>query len=164
MTLLQARLSDLFKSLTPTTDYTVAAARIVDGFESYFVDATVGAVGVASIAALAPCRAAMLAALLPAMAPRNNAAGAFQTGIVAWWGATAAASAAIWITVPVVLGATLPPSLGTIAAALAPVFAANRTAQFSRPTASDMIAATLHPLMLGGFVSQGPPPTTTPIL
>lgn len=168
VTLSQAKLSDMFKSLTPTTDYTVAAARISSGFQTYFAEATVLGIGIGSVGLLAPCKAAMDVALLAAMAPRNNAAGAFQSGITAWWGAVPAVAAVLWVgeppMAPPVLSATPPPGLSGIAAALSTVFAANRAGGLNLPSASDAIAAVLHPLMLGGLAGRGPPPSSSPIL
>ncbi len=168
MTLSQAKLADLFKSLAPTSDYTLAAARIVDGFEAYFAEASVLGLSIGSVALLAPARAAMSAALLPAMAPRNNAAGALQAGIVGWWGAIPALAAALWVDAPPlsppIIGATVPPGLGSITASLNVVFAVNRAASRNRNDAADATAAVLHPLMLGAFVSLGPPPSTSAIL
>jgi len=163
MTLSQSTLANGLAGLTPTSDVSAAIATLADAWEAYFSAATVGPTPVVP-GTLAPAKAALVTALAGLNAPGGGAT-AIQAGIVAWWGVVVPAAAVIWAgNTPPVLSCTPPPSIGTIAAALVPVFASNQASNLSLTAAAAAIAAVLHPLQLGGIAAVGPPPGTVPIL
>ena len=163
MPMVSPDLADGLEALVPTSDVSAAISALADAWETYFAQATVGPTGVAS-GTLTAAKGAMVAALASLNATSGGAA-AIQAGIVAWWGAVVPAAAVIWAgNTPPVLSATPPPSLSTIAAALAPVFASSTSGSLSLQDAVAAIAAVLHPLNLGGIAAVGPPPGTVPIL
>ncbi len=84
---------------------------------------------------------------------------------MAFWGAVAGSAAAIWPGhSPLVLSATVPPGLVSIAGALGPVFLSNVEARASLSDAANAIASVLHLASLGGIAAVGPPSATFPIL
>jgi hypothetical protein len=89
------------------------------------------------------------------MSADGAAAGAISGGIGAAWGVVAGAAASIW---PPALSATPPPGIGAIAAALAPVFAANTAGQLDLAASANAIATALHGTHAGGIAIHAPPP------
>lgn len=163
MVMVAADLAEELEALTPTSDVSSAIAALADAWEAYFVAATVGPTQVAT-GTLAAAKAAMVTALAGINTPSGGAT-AIQAGIVAWWGVVIPAAAVIWAgNAPPVLSATPPPSLSTIAAVLAPVFASNTGGSLTLQASTTAIAAALHPLNLGAIAAVGPPAGTVPIL
>lgn len=151
------------QALIPTDSVAVAIERLATAFTNYFLEAQVGATSVAS-GTLAVPKAAMVTALAGINAPGAGAA-VMQAGIIAFWGSVATTAAVIWAgNTPPVVGATVPPGLSGIAAALTPVFAANVAQKRSLVDSCEAIAAALHPLQITGLAAVSPPAGTVPIL
>jgi hypothetical protein len=141
-----------------------AVNNMADAFTNYFYDASVAGI-TCTAGSLDAAKAAMVSAMLSGWAA--NAAAALQAGCLAFWGVVSPAAATIWITVPPVISSTPAPGVAGLAAALAPVFAANVAAELDTVPACDAIAAAWHPTNLGGIaIQQLPPapPTPVPIL
>lgn len=132
-------------------------------FETYFCDASVTGI---------PCAAGTLASATNTMkssmvgiSQSGQGSIKIQAGIIAFWGVVASSATTIWATVPPNIGATPPPLLNTIAAALEPVFVVNINGGFDKTTCLLNIANVIHPLMLGGIAhvtNVPPPPPTVP--
>jgi hypothetical protein len=158
MALVQSTLASGLEALEPTDDEAIAVQRIADAFDDYFAGASVNG-SPAVPAALAPCKAAMVAAMT-GLSTTGGAAAAIQAGILAYWTTLLPLASAVW---PATVGPVIPPAvppagLAGIAAALAPVFTANTSGGLSLVASAAAVAAALHPLQLGGLVNLGPPP------
>ncbi len=161
MVMISNTLASGLESMTPTTDESLAIDRFSSAWETYFYDAVVGAIPV-NPGTLASATSAMKTAMIGMSAP-NAGATAIQNGIIAFWGIVASSAASIWTTVPPCTGATPPPTLGTIAAALVGTFSANTSAKLGLSDACFAIAAAIHPLNLGGICVIPTPGSPTPI-
>lgn len=155
--------------MAPTSSEPTAVQNFADAWESYFGGASVAGIP-ATGGSLSGAKSAMIGAMAGLSAPGGGAA-AIQSGITAFWGVVAGAAATIWTVPPnTTVSATPPPTLGSIAAGLAPVFASNSadpTKTIAQATAA--IAAVLHTSGgLGGICILQPPgpvpPVPTPIL
>jgi hypothetical protein len=129
-------------------------------WSKYFEDAETNGIPV-EVTALLSAESAMRSALV-GMSQFGQGAAKIQAGIIAWWGAIAAAPITFF---PGAILVTPPPGLGGIAAALAVVFASNIAGSVSKEDAYSAIAGALHPLNLGGTATfPGAPPPVFPIL
>jgi len=153
--------------MAPTSVKATAIQNFADAWDTYFQGASVAGVP-ANAGALGAAKSAMIGAMTGLSL---TGAVAMQAGITAYWGGVATAFAAIWVMPPnVVSAATPPPTLGTLASLLTPVFASNSadpTKTIAQATAA--IAAVLHASGgLGGIAVVQPPlpapPVPTPIL
>ena len=163
--LTQAKLGTELANMAPEEEESNAINNLAGAWEKYFELATVTGVSIVP-GSLASALSAMKAVLVGISVDGAGAA-KFQAGIQAFWTTVVASSPTIWITAPPLISATPPPSLGTIAAALQPVFDSNKTGKLALPAAANAIAAVLHPIQLGGLAVLGPPPpggTSMPIL
>jgi len=164
MPLTSAALSSELQNIPLVDNNVDAVANMADAFTNYFYDASVA--GIACTAGtLNAAKSAMIAAMTPGWAA--DAAMALQVGCLAFWGVVTPAAATLWITVPPVISATLPPGVAALAAALTPVFAANVAGELDTAPACDAIAAAWHSTNLGGIaIQQLPPapPAPVPIL
>ncbi len=157
-------LANGLENMTPADSEPPAIAAFVDAWDHYFAGSTVsGAPAVAGsyVTGLSAMRGAMVGMSAP-----NAAALAIQNGIIAFWTAILPVPASIWVPPGLVfVPPVLPPlTLGTIAAALTSVFAANVAASLSLHDACTAIAAVLHTAGgIGGFVPASPPPVPAPL-
>lgn len=155
MAMSQATLSSGLQGLTPTMSEAEAAANLADAWDTYFSAAAAGV----PYAGLPAAKSAFQAALTGMSSPGAGAT-ALQTAVTAYWTALVTAPAAAFSGCILI---TPPPAIGTIAAALAPVFAANVAANASTADACDAIASVLHPINLGGTATF-PPAVVQPIV
>src|SRR3990172_7403360 len=118
---------------------TEAAARTAwaQAWRNYFASAASNAVPITP-AALTAAQAAMAPALTGLSL---TGAAAIQAGILAWWGALGAEPAAAFPGATLIV---LPPLTAGIAAALAPVFVANKGPGVTKTQALNAIATALH--------------------
>lgn len=167
MALVSNTLASGLANMAPTNAEATAIANFADAWTTYFQGASVAGVPAAG-GTLAGAKSAMIGAMTGLSV---TGAAAMQAGITAFWGVIASSFAAIWLIPPSVVVAAIPPTtLSGIAAALAPVFAANA----ADPTktiaqATSAIATVLHTNGgLGGIATVQPPPVAptvpTPIL
>lgn len=165
MPLLPTTLADGLKTLQPVNTEAEGINNFMTAWENYFKLASVAGIPTAT-GTLTPYLNAMRGALT-GIGQQDAAATKLQTAITAFWGSVCGAAATIWVTVPPVISATPPPALGSIAATLNGVFAANISGELPLDACATAIANALHTLMLGGIaVQQAPPapPVNTPIL
>jgi hypothetical protein len=161
MAMTSTKLGNELAALTPTNSEATAVSRLATAWNNYFLDSTV--LGAAAVpAALVAAKAAMQAALVGLS---TGGAAAIQAGIIAYWGVVVTVAPTIWISVPPVTAATVPPTLSGIAAALTPVFASNTSGSKSLVDSMNAIAAVLHPNGgLGGIATLSGPPGSALIL
>lgn len=157
MPLDQNKLAKEMEKMDPTTIEIKAARRFATAFTSYFYDAV--ATGSVTPGSLNAAKAAMLGALAGMSAPGAGAA-AFQAGISAFWGVVAGAAATIW---PGTVGATPPPTLSAISAAVMGVAPVNTAGKLSKSQAMKAVAAVIHVNNLGGLATLPPPASPVPI-
>lgn len=129
-----------------------AVSAWADAFDAYFQSAEAGAGGPVVPAGLAPCKAAMEAALT-GMSGSGQGAAKIQAGIQAYWGAIIAATA--WATCTSV---TPPSGLSGLAAALQATFSGNAVPAVTKDQAYDSIATTIHGINAVGGVAVFPAP------
>src|SRR5512140_327970 len=120
-----AKLKNELMNLGLYDNEAAACQTLADAFSNYFADAMSNGVPIAA-GALPAAKAAMAAALV-GMSVSGAGAAKIQAGIIAYWGAVIPAVA--W---PTTLLITPPPGLGTIAASLTAIFAANVAGQKSK--------------------------------
>jgi hypothetical protein len=163
MAMNQSTLSTELANMVPVDNEVDAINNLSTAFENYFYQSSV-----AGIVPIAGALAAPISAMKSAFTGLStDASTAIQSGITAFWGAAVASAPTIWITTPLIISATVPPSLSTIKSTLDAVFVSNLMAEFDLDDAANAVAVALHPINLGGIVVIGPPPpggTPTPIL
>jgi len=136
-----------------------ARAALALAWANYFYNATSNGVPVTP-GSLAGAQAAMAAALT-GMSVSGAGAAAIQAGITAFWTAIVGTPPAIFAAATVI---TPPPTLGGIAAALPPVFAANTMPGVTKTQALNAIAIVLHANGGIGSIATFPGPVVAPIL
>jgi hypothetical protein len=161
MVMISDTLAGELENMVPTEVENEAIDRFAAAWETYFYDAVVGAIP-ANPGTLSAATSAMKSTMV-GMSTQDAGATAIQTGITAFWGIVAASAPSIWTTVPPCTGATPPPVLSTIAAALTGVFSANTAGELGLSDACAAIAAAIHPLNLGGICVIPTPGAPTPI-
>lgn len=164
MPLTQATLASELEAMVPVGTEAEGISNWSTAWGNYFGESTV-----LGIAVTPGALAGALTAMEGAMTGINSAPDGsvvLQAGIVAFWGVVATSAPAIWVTTPLIVAVTPPPNLSTIAAALAPVFAANIAGKLDIGPACAAVAGALHPLQLGGIAAMTPPPpgVTAPVL
>lgn len=165
MALVQATLASGLANMAPVNTEPEAITNFCNAWESYFTGASVAGVPIGNFSA---AKTAMQGAMTGLSV---TGAAAMQSGITAFWGVIASAASTLWVMPPnTVPSATPPTTLGGIAAALAPVFAANAAdPNKTISQATSDIAAVLHANGgVGGIAVVQPPlpapPVPTPIL
>ena len=131
-------------------------------FGNYFLDATLGGVPVTA-SAVDTAAAAMGAAITFSNSTGDEAnPDQIGAGLVALWGAIAAAPATFWPAAlsPVVVPAGFVGGPGSTASiAILAAFGTNQDAAITRPQAAAALAAAIHPNGLGGSAVVGVTPT-----
>ena len=157
MALLPATLGSELANMTPTMDENVAINNFSAAFETYFNGASVLGIPVTA-GSLAGATSALKAGLV-GMSVLNAGPAKIQTAITSFWGVVATSAATIWATVPPPTGATPPPGLTGIAAALTTTFSANISGELSLEDSANAVATAIHSTQLGGIALIPPPPT-----
>ncbi len=158
MALSQSKLEAVFLGSNAATESEALDFMAVQ-FTAFFADATV-ATAPAVLAALSTPEAQFRAALV-GMSSLGQGAARLQAAISAFWVSAMTLAPTIWpTTVPIIVPASgiIPPSLGTISAALSSVFASNLASNASQAVASAALGAALMPTQLGATVTLAPPP------
>jgi len=154
MVLLIGTLGNGLANLKPVMTEIEAINNLATAWENYFSNASVAGVPVIP-GTLVSAISAMKAALV-GLSVENMASIKIQAGIIAFWGVVAASASTIWVIAPPIISATIPPTLGTIAASLTSVFASNLSSKLGLVEAANAIAGVLHPIQLGGIAIQTP--------
>ncbi len=163
MTLLSSKLATELQAMVPVDNENDAINNFATAWENYFYDSSVA--GITPLPGVLSASTNAMKAALVGMSTSGSTA--VQSGIIAFWNTIIASIATIWVTVPVIISGTPPPSLSGISSALDAVFASNTSSELSLEDSTLAIANALHPLQLGGIAILGPPPpggTPTPIL
>jgi hypothetical protein len=157
MALVAATLGSSLANMSPVDNEAQAIQTFVDSWDTYF--SLAGVMGIpTNPGSLEGALAAMQASMV-GMSNADAGALAIQNGITAFWGIVATASPTIWITTPPNTGATPPPTLSGIAAALQIVFTSNMQGGVSLAQAALNVANVLHTNTLGGICILPVPPT-----
>lgn len=165
MPLSEATLSSELQAIPLSDNEPDSIDYLTTAFTNYFYDASVAGIPCAS-GSLDAAASAMAGALTGMSAPGAGAA-SLQAGCLAFWNAVVLAAPTIWVTVPPVILAVLPPGVAGLAAALAPVFTANTAGELDVAASCDAIAAAWHVTNIGGTATQQlppAPPVVVPIL
>lgn len=152
------KLGDEMSKMEPTEVASEVARGFASAFTTFFYDAQAN--GSVVPGTLEPAKAAMFAPL-GSVSNIGAGAAALQAAIVAFWGVVASSAATIW---PGTVGATPPPGLTGIAAALVPVGEANTTGKATRSQAMMNLALVIYAANLGGMATMPPPASPVPIL
>lgn len=151
--MLPATLAAELEKMEPTDKEIDAINAFAAAWEKYMEGSVAGPVP-ATPGSFAGAVSSMKGAMT-GMSADGAAAGAISGGIGAAWGVVAGAAASIW---PPAVAAVPPPGIGGIAAALAPVFAANTAGQLDLAASAQAVAAAIHTTHLGGIANFPPPP------
>jgi len=143
---------ELEAEITATDTESTARQAWADAWLEYFTDAQIA---VPSLPILTAALDATRDVMRDAMTGLSTTgAAAIQAGLVAWWGAMAAAPSAYFTGATVI---TPPTGIASIATGLATVFAANTTAALSLEDSADAIAGVMHTAnALGTATFPGP--------
>lgn len=163
MPLIAANLATELESLIPVETEAEVINNLATAWENYFSNASVA--GVATVPGTLTTATTAMKSALVGISGDGQGASKLQAGIIAFWGVVVPAVTTIWVVVPPLISAISPPSLSTIAASLTPVFLANKNSGLDLAASALAVANVLHPLQLGGTVTQtGAPPVVLPIL
>jgi hypothetical protein len=140
-----ATLGTNIQNLTPTFLEAVAIERLAEAYRAYCADAETNGIAISS-SVLAAAKEAMKAALVGMSTPVLGSA-KIQAGCVAFWASIAPLFATAWS------GSTgmTPPSCAGLAAALDPVFIANKSGNKSLEVASNAVADEIHKQTAGSL-------------
>jgi len=156
MPLVSSVLGPELANLAPVDNEPDAINNFAAAWEIYFKDASV--LGIATTPGSLSSAISAMKGSLVGMSVNGAGAAKIAAGITSFWGVVAGAAASIWVTAPPPTGATPPPGLGGIAAALTAAFAANTAGDLSLADAANAVATAIHPTQLGGIALIPPPP------
>lgn len=137
-------------AMTETDKKSDGVKALKDAFKNYYSTMMAGPIPAASVDA----GIATMEGPLNAMAD-NGFATAVQNAVMAFWGTVAPAAASVF---PPAIAATPPPAMGTIAALLTPILAANTSGSLALPDCADAIANAIHGTQMGAMAIFPPPP------
>lgn len=143
-----------FYLATPFDNEADARLAWANAYFDYFVGSTANGVPNDGTTALRDAMESALTGL------STTGPAAIQTGIVALWAAAVSSFATVF---PGSIAMTPPPGISSLAAALAPVFAANAVPGVTQIQALTNIATAIHLASLGGTATF-PPAVVSPIL
>lgn len=156
MPLVSSVLGAELANMAPVDNEPDAINNFAAAWETYFKDAAV--LGVPTTPGSLSGAIGSMKGALVGMSATGAGAAKIAAGITAFWSTVAGAAATIWVTAPPPTGATPPPGLGGIAAALSAAFAANMAGDLALADAANAVAAAIHPTQLGGIALVPPPP------
>lgn len=162
MTMSASTLADAFLAMPAVETEAEAIAEFVDAWETYFSEATVNGIAINS-GSLSGALSSMSGAMTGLS---TTGALSMAAGIVAFWGTVSTSVASIWTLAPVLVSATPPPGVATIATLISVTGIASTVGALSAVDATTAMASTIHTPNLGGIAidTTVPTPIGWPIL